>query len=148
MTSQGDEAPVLQLPGVYLISAVLGLEDVRAFAADRAFHYVSLDGDETLDKQSFLREVARALRFPAYFGENWDAFDESVRDLSWMPAKGYVLVYDGFDHLAQLDPAAWHTVLTFFHEATEYWGQRHIPMYVLLRGRASAAPGLPQLRVA
>jgi Barstar (barnase inhibitor) len=38
-------------------------------------------------------EFAAALQFPWYFGENWAAFDECIKDLAWLPAEaGYVVV--------------------------------------------------------
>jgi RNAse (barnase) inhibitor barstar len=37
-------------------------------------------------------EVGAALQFPAYYGENWDAMDECLRDLSWSPAGALLLV--------------------------------------------------------
>src|SRR5258708_36947570 len=37
-------------------------------------------------------EFAAALQFPCYFGENWDAFDECLTDLTWLPAEAYVLL--------------------------------------------------------
>jgi RNAse (barnase) inhibitor barstar len=36
-------------------------------------------------------EFAAALQFPAYFGENWDALDECLADLSWLPADRYLI---------------------------------------------------------
>lgn len=36
-------------------------------------------------KQKLLRTLAEELRFPAYFGHNWDALEECLRDLSWLP---------------------------------------------------------------
>ena len=36
-------------------------------------------------------EFAAAWQFPPYFGENWDAFDECLADLEWLPASAYVL---------------------------------------------------------
>lgn len=35
-------------------------------------------------KQSLFRCFASALRFPNYFGGNWDAFRECLWDLSWL----------------------------------------------------------------
>lgn len=37
--------------------------------------------------------IAGALRFPEYYGGNWDALDECLRDLdTWWPAAGWVVV--------------------------------------------------------
>ena len=45
-------------------------------------------------KRRVLNEYARQLRFPAYFGWNWDAFEECLRDLSWLDdAKEVVIVH-------------------------------------------------------
>jgi hypothetical protein len=44
-------------------------------------------------KRTLMEAVAELLRFPDYFGENWDAFEECMRDLSWMPPGPIVLVH-------------------------------------------------------
>ncbi|MEX2173722.1 MAG: barstar family protein [Pirellulaceae bacterium] len=36
-------------------------------------------------KQKLLAILADKLRFPAYFGWNWDALEECLGDLSWLP---------------------------------------------------------------
>jgi hypothetical protein len=47
-------------------------------------------------KRGLLTEMVRQLRLPAYFGWNWDALDECLRDLHWLPAARRVaLVHDG-----------------------------------------------------
>ena len=45
------------------------------------------------DKQALLTAVASALRFPSYFGYNWDAFEECLNDLSWLKERGVVLIH-------------------------------------------------------
>lgn len=35
-------------------------------------------------KQELFNVVAERLSFPAYFGNNWDALDEGLADLSWL----------------------------------------------------------------
>ena|SRR6266702_3866062 len=44
-------------------------------------------------KEELLATLANRLCFPGYFGGNWDAFEECVRDLSWLPAGQVVLVH-------------------------------------------------------
>jgi hypothetical protein len=47
-------------------------------------------------KRALMAEYARQLRLPDYFGWNWDALDECLRDLHWLPdARRIVLVHDG-----------------------------------------------------
>jgi hypothetical protein len=42
-------------------------------------------------KAALLRELAKQLRFPDYFGANWDALWECIRDLSWLPSGPVIL---------------------------------------------------------
>ncbi len=44
----------------------------------------------TLD--GFFAEIGAAMQLPAYFGENWPALDECLKDLSWFPAPAYILI--------------------------------------------------------
>lgn len=41
--------------------------------------------------KDLFNEISAALQFPYYFGENWDALDECITDLEWIPGNGYLL---------------------------------------------------------
>jgi hypothetical protein len=46
-------------------------------------------------KHDLLRAVATGLNFPHYFGGNWDALEECLRDLSWLDVgEGVIFVHE------------------------------------------------------
>jgi RNAse (barnase) inhibitor barstar len=51
-------------------------------------------------KQDLLRALSKGLELPAYFGYNWDALEECLRDLSWLGAGTQVVVLHEHSPLA------------------------------------------------
>lgn len=48
-------------------------------------------------KEKLLGVLAAKLRFPSYFGHNWDALEECLRDLSWLADQPrVVIVHEAF----------------------------------------------------
>ena len=43
-------------------------------------------------KEKLLSVLAAKLRFPGYFGHNWDALEECLRDLSWLGDQPRVVI--------------------------------------------------------
>lgn len=134
-------------PGVYLVGVASSAEEFARTTAEQGVRVFFLDGARIHDKASFLAIAAEAMAVPAYFGRNWDALDECIRDLAWAPATGYLLVYDRFDRFARADPAAWEIALDVFRSAIEHWQAKGVPMYVLLRGNGTVALELPTLQL-
>ena len=90
-------------------------------------------------------EFGAAMQFPDYFGENWPAFDECLSDLSWMPAKRYVLIIAGAEEVLSDEPVveieALRDVLVRAGEAWaqpvsagEAWDRPAVPFHVILQG--------------
>jgi len=86
-----------------------------------------------------LTECARALDFPDYFGHNWDALEECLADLEWLPAKGYVLLITDARCVLPDDDEEYETFLEILRDAGEAWGsgqagmgtRRATPFHVL-----------------
>jgi len=47
-------------------------------------------------KDELLDILASELRFPDYFGHNWDALEECLLDLSWLKAKRIVIQHEAY----------------------------------------------------
>ena len=56
-------------------------------------------GNKSLDEAHFFDEVAAALQFPYYFGENWDAVWDCITDLNWLRGSSFLIVFDSAEHL-------------------------------------------------
>jgi len=67
-------------------------------------------------------EFARALEFPDYFGHNWDALEECLADLEWLPAKGYILLITDAGCVLPGDEEEYETFLEILRDAGEAWG--------------------------
>jgi len=68
-------------------------------------------------------EFARALEFPDYFGHNWDALEECLADLEWLPAKGYVVLITDALSVIPDDDEEYETLLEVLSDAGEAWSK-------------------------
>lgn len=91
-----------------------------------------LDGKEITSKHTFLKKVGETLKFPAYYGQNWDAFNDCITDLGWFPVRAYILIYDQPEIFAKAEPEQWQIALTILNSAVEYWREKNIPMDIFL----------------
>jgi hypothetical protein len=62
-------------------------------------------GSKSQTTASLFDEIAAALQFPYYFGENWDALDECLADLDWLNGSGCVVIFTDAQRLLDREPA-------------------------------------------
>ncbi|BDU22193.1 barstar family protein [Dyella sp. GSA-30] len=67
---------------------------------------------------SLLRAVAKALLFPAYFGHNWNALYDCLRDFHWTSRKDVVLIHND---MPALDDDELKIYLETLQEASASW---------------------------
>jgi hypothetical protein len=71
---------------------------------------------------AFFDELAAALQFPDYFGENWDAANDCLGDLDWIHADAIVLgLLDGDKVLATAGDDAARKLVAVLTAAAEHW---------------------------
>lgn len=72
-------------------------------------------------KAALLDALAVNLRFPEYFGRNWDALWECICDLSWLPPGDVILSHRDLPLVG--DRTLLPTYLSILCEAVENWNK-------------------------
>lgn len=89
------------------------LARVRAYA---------LDGREMRTLEGVLAEFARALSFPGYFGRNFDALEECLTDLGWLPPMTTCTVYVlAAEHVLADEPGQLATLRSVLDDVAAEW---------------------------
>ena len=78
-------------------------------------------GNKSLDEAHFFDEVAAALQFPYYFGENWDAVWDCITDLNWLRGSSFLIVFDSAEHLLSQSDRGFTLLLKVLADAHERW---------------------------
>jgi hypothetical protein len=99
-----------------------------------------IDGRRGRTKRVLLEELARALEFPPYFGRTWDALEDCLTDLEWLPGAGYRLVIRAADHVLARDAAGYATFVALLADVGRAWGtartghpgRRAVPFHTVL----------------
>ena len=75
-----------------------------ARSTDRRVVVRTIRGAKAVTEGELFNELAAALQFPFYFGENWNAIDECLSDLEWLSGDAYVLFFTDSPQLLAQDP--------------------------------------------
>jgi RNAse (barnase) inhibitor barstar len=84
------------------------------------------------DLDAVLREIADALSFPDWFGNNLDALADCLNDLSWLPSGGYVLVLEHIGDWRERAPDEVDDVLDILNGAAARWADDQVPFWAFL----------------
>ena len=119
--------------GVYEVEA----DDLPALAAaarDAGLLVRRIELDGCRDKQALLLRIGAVLDLPAGWSRNWDALMDALRDLSWLPAPGYALLFDGTAQLHAALPHETDVLLGILQEASQWWAEADVPFWAFLAG--------------
>lgn len=76
------------------------------------FEYIAILNDIS-DEQSLFEQLKLKLNFPNYFGENWNAVSDCLRDFHWVEQKGIVILHDSIDKLSHYELEVYLDVIRF-----------------------------------
>lgn len=108
------------------------LRTIGMAARDAGLLARSIDLRGCKSKATLLLRLSIALDNPTASGRNWDALSDQLRDLSWLPAPGYALLFDDAADLREADETSFNTLLDILQEAATEWAGRDIPFWAFL----------------
>lgn len=108
---------------------------------DHTLHRV--DGSQAQSTSRLLKAIASAMAFPDYFGMNWDALDECLTDLEWLPSRRVVLVFSQAGSVLAQEPEDLEVLVEILVTTAEAWAEAHEPglpmsFHILLQDHAEA----------
>lgn len=77
---------------------------------------------------NLLGNLAVKLKFPDYYGFNWNAMEELMREFDWIPNKRIVIFHTDLPNLLPIEEK---TYLEVLQECVEYWWHKENPSHEL-----------------
>ncbi len=133
MTAQNFELDLTRplQSGVYFV----GINDIDRLARTAARDELQVCRTDLAgchDKDELLRRLAVSLQLPATFGHNWDALADCLRDFSWMPAWGYVLLFEHADDLRSSAEDDYDILLGTLDDAATFGCDHDMPWFAFI----------------
>ncbi len=133
MDAWGKRLKDVSQSGVYCLSDEADLSQIARLATAHDLAFFRLNFSRVSTKRGLLRKTARILRFPFYFGGNWDAFEECLNDLEWLDFRGYVLLFDNLKTFRRRAPEEMEVLRSILQDTAAAWKESDTPFYVLLK---------------
>lgn len=92
------------------------LEISAAESGQRIFH---IDLSNVHSKSALIEAIGVGLNLPDYFGRNFDALEECLRDLK--EDKGWLLIFENADDLLRVPSSELSTFVSILADTVEFW---------------------------
>ncbi|WUT66377.1 barstar family protein [Streptomyces sp. NBC_00683] len=143
------------MPWVHVVSEQGALPVDLLLPVTGRTYVARLDGREMRDTDSVFQQFYDGLKLPDYFGWNWDALSDCLRDLKWLPAEHYVLIVEAADEALSGDVAGRQLLFKTLLRAGRRWSSTKRPegidlsrLVVVMSCDAASVSGLrAQLRL-
>jgi Barstar (barnase inhibitor) len=111
-----------------------GRDDAEGRAERAGWRYLLLDTRDALDRAAFLDCCSDVFDLPRSVVGDWEGLDHGLRSLDLDGPDGLLVVWEGWDSLAEADPDAFDCALEVFRDACVAWHDDEVPGAVLLVG--------------
>jgi len=142
MKAMSQQLADAQHSGVYQL--LRGAEEVATAAGEAGLTVFRIDIGKSDGKKDFLAAVANALRFPEWFGGNWDALNDCLTDLEWLSTQsGYVLVFEDGSEFVMRHKSEFDNAKAVLSAAAKCWKTQGRPFWAFIEMPQSVRSGLP-----
>ncbi|MFI1652473.1 barstar family protein [Streptomyces avidinii] len=86
-------------PWMHVIMPGGGVPLDKLLPSSGSVYVARLNGQEMPDEVSTFQHFSEVLKFPEYFGWNWNAFYDCVRDLHWLSADNRILIIESAESI-------------------------------------------------
>jgi hypothetical protein len=131
--------------GLYQLVTPISTDDLVALSQAQGARLFYINGTFVKSKADFLQAVAKALMFPDYFGNNWDALEDCLTDLDWLTDDRLILLYEQPETFAQHAPSEWLVALDILRSTADYWHTRDRSFSVFIKSSDTDLIGLDTL---
>jgi len=119
--------------------------EVAGLAASTGLMVIYVEIGHAHDRGDFLAKLSKAMRFPVGVGGDWDALAGSLNDLSWLQAKGWVLILEKSKHFCGGHGHEFKEAMAVMAGAAEHWRGRNKPFWTLIGGPDGWQSGWPDM---
>lgn len=82
---------------------------------------------------SFLKIMSKELYFPEYFGFNYNALDECMQDLSWIPENEIIINFKHLDRLKEKNQPLYDVIYDCLNMYQDYWKKNKSRKKVIIK---------------
>jgi hypothetical protein len=129
--------------GVFHLSA--DARELASAAASSGLMVIYVDIHHAHDKEDFLAEASHAMRFPESLGASWEAFSGGLKDLSWINAKGWVVILEKSKHFCGGHGSEFKAAMAAMSAAADHWRAQGKPFWTFIGGPEGWKSGWPDL---
>lgn len=119
------------------------IDELLAGARAAGCLVLRVDLGASRDKDRMLSAIGKSMRFPEWFGHNWDALTDCLLDMGWLPATGYVVILEHCDGVHGHAEEDFVRLMRVFQEVADTWREDGVPFWCLVDMQADGIAWLP-----
>ncbi|MET9620501.1 barstar family protein [Streptomyces sp. NPDC006464] len=119
-------------PWMHIITTGGGIPTDELLPISGTVYVARLNGQDMPDETSAFQQFWEMLKFPEYFGWNWHAFYDCLRDLQWLSSDHHVLIIEAAESALSEDAVAREEFFGSLWRAGQRWSYVKRPEGVTL----------------